>query len=420
MTDKRVFRQLSFAPFYMFGIMMMAYAFMIDTPEELFAGLYRILVAPSNLISDYMEIGSIGSAFFNAGALLVFTVVGVQYTGARVTGAVAASMIMVAGFSFFGKNLVNTFPIPLGVWLYTRFHGTPFRSYIHVALFGTGLAPIVSEMIFGVGLPYAWGIPIGLLVGVFVGFILVPLSVQFLNFHQGYNLYNVGFTIGIIGMAFVGFTRMFAIEITPVRYVYTGDDYMVFMFLLVLFAGMVIYGLWTNQGMKGYQKLLQSSGRMVSDFLVEHTVPLVILNMGLLGLMGLLYVRLSGGVVNGPIVGGILTMVAFGAFGKHPRNVLPILLGVYVTSALNIYDPAGTESILVALFATTLAPIAGQFGFVAGFIVAALHDAMAMNIGFVHGGLNLYNNGLSGGFVAALAVPILDLITERFPKKDEE
>lgn len=145
MADKRVFRQLSFAPFYMLGILMMVYAFLIDPPEVLFAGLYRILVAPSNLISDYMEIGSVGSAFFNAGALLVLTVVGAQYTGARVTGAVAAAMIMVAGFSFFGKNLINTFPISIGVWLYAKFHGTPFRSYVHVAMFGTGLAPIVSS-----------------------------------------------------------------------------------------------------------------------------------------------------------------------------------------------------------------------------------------------------------------------------------
>ena len=419
MQEKRVFSQVSFRPFYILGGLMMLYAFLIDRPAELLAGLYRISIAPSNLISDYMEIGSVGSAFFNAGALLVLSVFGVQRTGARVTGAVAASMIMVAGFSFFGKNLVNTLPIPIGVWLYARFQKTPFRSLVHIALFGTGLAPIVSELIFGVGLPLMWSIPIGVMVGIGAGFVLVPLSIQFLNFHQGYNLYNVGFTVGIIGMAFVGFARMFAIEITPVRFVYTGDDSMVFIFLLVLFIGMTIYGYWTNDGLKGYRNLLASSGRIVSDFLVEHTPPLVILNMGLLGLISLLYVRLSNGVINGPIVGAILTVVGFGGFGKHPRNVVPILLGVFVTSALNIYDPSGTESILVGLFATTLAPIAGHFGFVAGVVVASLHDAMAMNIGFVHGGLNLYNNGLSGGFVAALSVPILDLIWERFTRHEE-
>lgn len=419
MQEKRIFRQLSFQPFYVLGFLMIAYAFMIDTPQEMFAGLYRILIAPSNLISDYMAIGSVGSAFFNAGALLVISVAAVQMTGARITGAVAAALITVCGFSFFGKNLINTFPIPLGVWLYAKSQKTPFANLVHIALFGTAMAPIVSEIIFGVGMDYAWSVPIGVLVGVTVGFILVPLSVQFLNFHQGYNLYNVGFTSGIIGMAFVAFARMFAIEITPVRFVYEGDDYMVFMFLLILFFGMTSYGIWTNKGFKGYGTLLKSSGRMVSDFLVEHGVPLVMLNMGLLGLLSLLYVRASNGVINGPIVGAILTVVAFGGFGKHPRNVFPILLGVFITTTFNMYDPSGTESILVGLFATTLAPIAGQFGLFAGLVVAALHNAMAMNIGFVHGGLNLYNNGLSGGFIAALSVPLLNMIQERFSKHEE-
>jgi len=32
---------------------------------------------------------------------------------------------------------------------------------------------------------------------------------------------------------------------------------------------------------------------------------------------------------------------------------------------------------------------------------------MVMNVGAVHGGMNLYNNGFSGGFVAAFLVAII-------------
>ena len=34
----------------------------------------------------------------------------------------------------------------------------------------------------------------------------------------------------------------------------------------------------------------------------------------------------------------------------------------------------------------------------------------AANLSFLNAGLNLYNNGFSGGFIAAILVPILDEI----------
>ena len=33
---------------------------------------------------------------------------------------------------------------------------------------------------------------------------------------------------------------------------------------------------------------------------------------------------------------------------------------------------------------------------------------MVFNIGELHGGLNLYNNGLASGFVAAIIVPVIE------------
>ena len=35
---------------------------------------------------------------------------------------------------------------------------------------------------------------------------------------------------------------------------------------------------------------------------------------------------------------------------------------------------------------------------------------MTMNISYLHAGMNLYNNGFSGGFVAAALVPLLNEI----------
>ena len=136
-------------------------------------------------------------------------------------------------------------------------------------------------------------------------------------------------------------------------------------------------------------------------------------NMGINGLLAILFVKMSNGVINGPIMGGIFNVMGFSAFGKHPRNILPIMIGVYLTSLINKYEPSSTTAILTALFSTTLAPIAGEFGFIPGIFAGFVHKAVATNTSFIHGGINLYNNGLAGGIVAAVLLPLYKNFMER-------
>jgi hypothetical protein len=118
------------------------------------------------------------------------------------------------------------------------------------------------------------------------------------------------------------------------------------------------------------------------------------------------------GQINGPVIGGVFTVVGFGAAGKNIKNVLPVIVGVFLANLMNIHDHATTVSIIAALFGTTLAPIAGVYGAGYGIIAGFLHMALTMNIGYLHGGMNLYNNGFSGGFVAAVLVPLIDKANE--------
>jgi hypothetical protein len=74
---------------------------------------------------------------------------------------------------------------------------------------------------------------------------------------------------------------------------------------------------------------------------------------------------------------------------------------------VNIHEPYGTVSVISILFGSTLAPIAGYFGALPGFVAGFAHVSMSLNIGYLHGGMNLYNNGFSGGFIAAALVPLL-------------
>ena len=77
---------------------------------------------------------------------------------------------------------------------------------------------------------------------------------------------------------------------------------------------------------------------------------------------------------------------------------------------INYHDSQSTLVLISALFGTTLAPLAGRYGTAAGILAGAMHLTLVMNIGYLHGGVNLYNNGFSGGLVAAILVPILEAL----------
>jgi hypothetical protein len=138
-----------------------------------------------------------------------------------------------------------------------------------------------------------------------------------------------------------------------------------------------------------------------------------LVNMGSVGLLGCVYLLLVGGDWNGPTIGALLTMCGFAAFGKHVLNAMPVMAGVALAAALSKYRLADPVPVLAALFGTTLAPIAGHYGPIAGFLAGALHLVIVSNVGYLHGGLNLYNNGFSGGIVAGILVPIFEALRER-------
>lgn len=399
-------------------VMLTATAFLLEPPGAILHGMWRILIEPGVLITDYMAVGGPGAAFLNSGLLLAAGLVLVRMNHVSISGPVIAALLTLCGFSFFGKNLFNSWAIPLGVLLYARFTGSPFSRYILHALFGTGLAPLTSQISFGLGLPMAVGIPLGNLAGVAAGFLLPVLAGHFLKFHQGYNLYNIGFTCGILGMFFMGVLRAFGVAGAPVLIVSEGLNLPLAEFIYLLSAGLVAGGLLTGGASWSRMRLLwRQTGRLAADFPEIVGFGTTLVNMGVLGLLATTYALVVGGELNGPILGGIFTIIGFGAFGKHLMNTVPILAGVYIGALLHVFDPHATASLLAALFGTTLAPLAGAFGWPVGLLAGFLHMSMVMNIGYLHGGLNLYNNGFSGGFIAAALVPVLEAVRERLGRE---
>ncbi len=384
-----------------------------ESPKDMWAGLGRILTSPSLLLTDYLAVGGLAATLVNAGACGLIACCIMIVLRIEVSGPFIAAVYTVIGFAFFGKNVLNIWPIFIGVMLYARAQGTPIRNYALVALFGTTLAPLISFLIFGSWLSPAFAAPLGVAIGIGGGFILPPLASHMLNFHDGYNIYNIGFTGGIIGSFFIAILRSFGFDVQPER-ILTGE-YSTFLnvYFAVFFILLIGIGLWAGQREKitlrsALKRMYRTSGRLVSDFTSIGNHAAVFVNMGVMGLVAVGFTALLGGNLNGPILGGVLTVVGFSAFGKHVRNCTPILVGVFLGSLFKTWSGDETELIISALFGTTLAPIAGHYGRVAGVIAGFCHLSVVMNVGYLHGGVNLYNNGFAGGFVAAFLAPIID------------
>jgi len=387
----------------------------------LIAGLGRIFLARDTLITDYIGVGGIGAAFVNAGLLGLVACVIFWRTGAPVGGASLAALLLVLGFGLFGKNLLNIWPIIAGVALYARFKGEAFAAHINTALFSCALAPLFSEILFSTLAPLPVRLPLALASGIGAGFILPPAAAQLFRAHDGHSLYNVGFAAGVVGAIMVALYKSFGFIPEP-AFIWTTDNNLLLAPLLAsLFLGLIAAGLWADpEALPRHQRLLAESGRAPSDFVAQAGAGAVLVNLGLCGLISLVYVLAVGGDLNGPSIGALMTVVGFAGFGKHPKNIWPIMAGVALGALTKSPGPAEPTFLLAALFGTTLAPIAGRFGWGWGIAAGFVHSSLVHTVGALHGGLNLYNNGFAAGIVASVLAPIALAIQSRRDDHPEE
>lgn len=376
-------------------------------PKAVLPGLRDIILQSDILITDYVELAGIGPSMVNAGLLSFAILLMYMGQGIKPNGSTIMSMWLIAGFSFFGKNIFNVWPIVLGVFLYSKYKGEPFHNYILVAVLGTCLAPTVSQMAFQNILPSSISFICGILIGTFIGFILPPLAASTVSIHHGYNLYNFGFAGGLLAMVLMSLLKIFGIEFESRLLWSTGNNLFFSMLLYGIFVFLVIYGYIKNErSFKNMGKIMNHSGKLITDYYILYGNAAYI-NMGLLGIMATTFLLIIGGELNGATIAGIFTIVGFGAFGKHLKNTFPIMLGASLASLLHIWGLSSPSMVLAILFSTALAPFAGQFGWHIGVVAGFLHVAVCMNIGVVHGGMNLYSNGFAAGFVAIIMLPII-------------
>lgn len=427
------------------GVVPFAAWYLGEQPLDVFHGLMRIFTSPSPLVTDYFGLGSLSSAFLNAGLCGLACAALICFLDAPCQGSTWAGYFLVVAHCFYGLNFITLWPCIFGVWAYCKWMKIGFRDNLDIAMFSTAFGPFMGELLFRYPFRYLLiaqpggyalnllGIPVCFLLGAFLGFVIAALLPGAQLLHQGFDLYNGGLAFGLLGLLVYGFlypgmgvdSPAVLSRENPV-YQLHGNSYGMFCgsFFLLLFLFFLAFGWWSNGcSFRGYGLLMKDSGHR-ADFIQQYGAPCVFINLGIYGLLVLGYITLAilltpGDGFTGATTGVILAAMSFAASGQHPRNVWPILagfcalyllsLGVGTLVAEDLRWTLSSQSYLNgAAFATGLCPFTGRYGKRAGLYAGLLCATMCACTSGIHGGLVLYNGGLTAGITALILKPLLD------------
>ena len=98
-----------------FSVVLMLIGLSMGHPEQLLSGLWKIVTMQDLLITDYIHIAGPAAAFVNAGLVTIISILIIKLAKDPFNGFTIVEMGLMAGFSLFGKNIFNIWPIILGV-----------------------------------------------------------------------------------------------------------------------------------------------------------------------------------------------------------------------------------------------------------------------------------------------------------------
>ena len=410
---------------------------------DIFKNFYYIIISPSNLITDYFNVGGMGSTFLNVALCGLACNLMVRKSKAKPNSRILAGYFLVIAHCFYGLNFLNMWPTVLGVFIYCRVTDRKFADNLHTAMFSTALAPFISDFLFRytVGEEYVFGlldvsasgIILALVFGVIAGFAVPALLPATTEMTRGYSLYKAGLAIGILGMFVYSFLyKSLGISAPPpvsrqnFQYEQNTDRYTLFMnvFFMVMFCASILVGFLRNRSsLRKYGKLLRSTGYMV-DFTESFGAPTSMINIGVFGLLILIYFNIflllpSGIRFTGPTSGVIIAAVTFCSAGQTPKNTWPIGLGYLLTTFIlqgiswlvgaDFALSSSTQSYINSFaFATGLCPFAGRYGWHIGVLAGMLNAIICTSTSALHGGFVLYNGGFTAGLTALVLLTVLD------------
>jgi len=393
-------------------------ALFLESPIQLISNYIKINTSRSVLVTDYVALAGLGATLVNAAVSCLFCLFLLVRNRTAPNGKVVAALFLTIGFSLFGKNMFNTLPLFAGIWLYSKVCDVKFSGLLGMAMVCGTIAPIVSEIAFLGGWYNPARFVVAYSVGIFIGFIFPVVAEGVKRMHSGFCLYNGGVAGGFIATFTVGLMRSLGLEIMPENFWDAENTVFLASLTYTLAVVLIIYGAIMDRPLNAYKKfwqIIDESDENDNDYLLKYGYTCYI-NIGVMFIVSTSLVLLLNIPINGPILGGIFTVAGFAASGKHVRNTVPVLLGSTIAANFNYFELTASTNSLAILFSTGLAPISGKFGWKWGVVIGFLHVSVAIFVGRLNGGLNLYNNGFAGGYVALVFVPLIIFFNDLFVK----
>jgi len=390
-----------------------ATAVVLDPSPQLLAGQLAILRAPDILVTDYIYVGGLAAALLNAGVTSLLSLGMLLLFKHDAKSATISNLWLITGFAFFGKNFINVLPIFFGGWLYSKYMRQDFNISILTMLAAASLSPAVTQKLFigpeGELLNFVFAIGIGIL----IGFIFDPIAKNLIKAHDGYNLFNGGFTAGMLAITITAIFSSYGIAYEMNDQWSSGNGLILSAFVVIISIWLIFIGMYMHSGdIGGAFARIFTLRKFQNDYYTQCGCGCYI-NMGVLGIFCVIIANILSIEMAGPVLGGILVVMGFGANGKQLYSVTSLMAGVFfatLISPLSIHDPGVS---IAFFFVACLSPIPAKFGWHWGFLAGIIHIHLATSLAFPSGGINLYNNGVAAGFVVVILLPLIRAIEQR-------
>ena len=408
-------------------------AFFMEDRAQMLPGMKEIMFSTCKVSTNYFGIG-FSATFLNMGIVGLFCTALCFLPGAKANNATNLAVLLTIGFASWGMNIINMIPTMLGVCLYCLVKREKLGSQINAMMFSTGIAPLISDLLFrypnAAEVGFNWlGLGLAIFVGLIIGFFLPAGLAHSPAVHKGYDQYSAALPIGMTAffLRAVLYTVM-GVEL-PSAVSYGANSWIVInVFCCIVFAFCIVFAVLLGCKPKDYWALLKDPGQGVS-FTSKYGNAAFLMNAGIFGLFILAYFNLTGGPATGMTLGIVFCMLATCNSGSHPGNVWPIMVGYVLCSTLfgwlfNLLGVGdsytlgiGAQGIMIGMcYANGLSPIAGKYGFGIGILAGALHCLLVTAVPSMHGGFCLYNGGFTAALICLMFVPQL----EKFCKTKEE
>ncbi len=416
--------KIKYAVFAGFALLSICIGFYFSAPADILDGLKTLILHHGLIDSDAFYIGGIGAAFVNSGLTVLISLFLFMLTRTSIGSSSISALLMMYGYSFYGKTVFNILPLMLGVYLYAHVKGEKLSKHSPMAGFASAVGPIVSVIAFHNEI-LGKGSLIAIMVGIGLGLVTGVLIAYFANYMKvlirGKSMYVGGFTAGVVAILMNSLLNGLGLghgAYTDPPFVDQSYRFTLVISMAIMLLYLVIVGIIGHGGIMYSLKLLISK-QPKRDYVKSHGFYVALISAGFLGLIGLAYFLLiPGSKMHGEMWAGIFTITAFSVIGLIPRYMYPFILGMlsggvviggingllvgsgFLTGALT--KIAARPTMMATFVGSGISPITEKFGFKHTFTMGIIYGIITPSLSVLHGWMNTYNSGFALGLVVIL------------------